>query len=239
MRVLSTTTKTYLREIFLEKKYGRRKEITTKQMVKGVENEEIGITVYSRWAKKLYYKNEVRLKNEYLTGEPDCSDNKDIMKTKKGVDIKLSWSIFTFPFPDDKLDKGYECQNQGYMNLTGADEWSTAFILVNAPGHLILDEKKRLQYKMNCSLDEPEYIEKCIEIEKNYIFNIKEFKNEEPGFDMDCKEWTIKNPIWDIPLNERVIEFNSYRDDEFINNIPQTVGKARKYMNQLASGIFI
>lgn len=233
---LSATTKQFLREIYVEHKYGRRKTICTKQMLKGTLQEEEAITLYCRVKKHIYCKNTARIENKFITGEPDLSDNEDIFKTKRGVDIKCSWSLFTFPFPDDKLDKSYEWQNLCYMCLSGAEEWATAFCLVNAPGFMILDEKKKLYYEMGCPADDdPTYIEGCIEIEKNMIFNLKEFKAvpENKTIDLDCKDWH-----YDIPLNERVVEFPTIRDDFKIELIEPTVIKARKYLNGCSIGEF-
>lgn len=246
---ISVTTKTHLKEIYLEEKYGRKKEINTKQMEKGILQEEEAITLYCRFKKIMYKRYEGEpLTNDYLIGTPDLLDTDDNAKilsllVKKGIDIKCSWSIFSFPFPDDKLDNVYEWQNQVYMVLTGADEWATAYCLVNAPDHLINDEKRKVFYKLNSpeQSDDPEtpnpvyteYINKCIEIEKNMIFDMSEFKKANPYYDIDCPEWTF-----DIPLEERVREFTSRRDKFMIEDMPLFVTKARKYLNGIENGEF-
>lgn len=239
--LLSVTTKTHLKEIFLEEKYHRRKEINTKQMRKGTLQEEEAISLYCLLHKKAFTKNVIRFTNDYLTGEPDLVDNADIKQITKGVDIKCSWSIFSFPFPDDKLEKSYEWQNQCYMDLTGAQEWITAFCLVNAPGHMITAEKikalyqLRNEYGQDIADDDPEYLLKCLDIEKNMIFNMAEFKDAEPNYDTTFKqfgyEWNF-----DIPLKERVIEFHTVRDRFMIESIPTYVKNARGYLNQCAEG---
>lgn len=233
--LLSATTKTHLRENYIEEKYGRKKTVNTKQMEKGTVKEEEAITLYCKHTKKFFKKNELRLNNAFITGEPDILDNEDIMKTHKGVDIKCSWDVFTFPFPDDKLDPNYESQNQNYMFLIpSAQEWATAYCLVNAPGYQITDEKKKLYFRMSCPADnDPHYLLACMEIEKNMIFNMADFRKEEPGFDLDILqygEWTF-----DIPDKNRVREFGSVRDQFFIADIPLNVNKARQYMNGLAA----
>ena len=55
---LSKTAKTELKKIYIKEKYGREKDITTKQMQKGIEVEEESITLLSRVQKKMLYKNE-------------------------------------------------------------------------------------------------------------------------------------------------------------------------------------
>ena len=229
---LSETTKTYLRTIFREVKYKRKSDFESKYTDKGLVKENDGITLFCRVKKQLYNKNTVRINNAFLTGEPDLSDNEDIMKCKHGIDIKCPWSLFTFPFPDDDLDKNYWWQNQCYMSLTGAERWTTAYALMNAPADEILSEKKRLYYKMG--MPDPgydnydAYIEKCQSLEHNMIFNKSEFIADEPGFDFDTKVWE-----YDIPLKERLVEFTVNRDEEAIAKIEPTVIKCRAYLNEL------
>lgn len=227
---LSQTAKTFLREIFIEKKYGRRKDFESKYTEKGLVNEDFGITLYCIVKKLLYKKNVVRFNNQFITGEPDLLSS--TTHPEHGVDIKCSWSIWTFPYKDDELSDAYWWQNQCYMYLTGAKEWSTAFCLVNASASLITNEKKSVWYKMECpdmgDDNYPEYLDKCIEIEKNMIFNISEFKQENPGFDIDTKVWS-----YDIPFDDRVLEFKMSRDEDAIKKIESVVIRARKYLNEL------
>ena len=229
---LSETTKTYLRTVYREVKYKRKSSFESKYTNKGLVVEDDGITLFCRLKKQLYKKNIVRIDNHFLTGEPDLSDNEDVMKCEHGVDIKCPWSLFTFPFPDDELELSYWWQNQCYMYLTGAKKWSTAYCLMNAPGDEILQEKKKVYYKLGM----PEegyptydaYIEKCLQIERNMIFNKSEFIEQNPGWDWDCKVWE-----YDIPLKERLVEFTVERNEEAISKIQSTVIKCRNYLNEL------
>lgn len=227
---LSATTKTYLREIFREEKYRRRNEFSSKYIEKGLAQEENAITLFCR-VKKLYLtKNETRLSNKYITGEPDLFHGESITTCLKGWDTKCSWSLFTFPYSEDGLDKQYEWQNKGYMWLTGAKEWATTYCLVNATPDQVLNEKKSIWYKLGCPAEDSEiYTQKCIEVEKNLIFNISEFRKEAPGFDFHCAEWD-----YDIPLNDRVLEFTTERNDADINKLIERIIKCREYLNQLA-----
>lgn len=233
---LSATTKEHLKELFIELKYDRKKEITSKQMEKGTVTEEEAITLYCRVHKRMFEKNTIRFTNEYITGEPDLIHHEGEEITE-GVDIKVCWSIFSFPFPDDKIQKAYEWQNQCYMALTGAKGWKTAHCLINTPANLITDEKRKAWYNFNCPEQGDEryerYVERCIEIEKICIVNMAEFKKTYPNFDLDCKDWH-----YDIPLAERVFEFETRRDKFMIEDIPDYVTKARKYLNDIANGKF-
>lgn len=233
---LSQTTQTYLKEIYREVKHKRRNEFTSKYTEKGLEAENSGITLYSRVTKTFFKKNEERLTNEFITGEPDLHDGDSIESCKKGTDIKCSWSVFTFPYPDEELENSHVWQNHGYIYLTGAEQWGTAYCLVNAPANLIMNEKKSMWYRLGC----PEQIEdgdnrlydfwihKCCEIEKNLIFNMSEFKKEEPYFELDCKDWK-----YDITLKERVLEYSVFRDELAIKKIQTVVPRCRKYLNDL------
>jgi hypothetical protein len=229
---VSKTTETELRIIYREVRHSRDNEFESKYTEKGIRKEEEAITLFCRLKKKVYKKNIVRVNNLFITGEPDLSDNEDIMKCQHGVDTKCSWSVFTMPYKDEKLPANYWWQDQCYMALTGAKRWSTAYCLVNAPADLILQEKKSVWYKLGM----PEvgwptydlYIEKCQKLERNMIFNKAEFMAEEPGFDFDTKIW-----LYDIPLDERMVEFVVERDENAILKIKKTVIKCRKYLNDL------
>jgi hypothetical protein len=226
---LAQTTTNYLKEIYREAKYSRRNEFSSKYIEKGLSQEENAITLFSRVTKTFYKKNDTRLNNKFITGEPDLFAGDEITKCKEGFDIKCSWSIFTFPFPDDVLDPCYKWQNAGYMYLTGAEKWTTAYCLVNATANLVLNEKKAIWYKLGCPDEEDEqYIEKCIEVEKNMIFNRSEFIKVDPGFDFHCRDWQF-----DIPLKERVLTFTTERNEDDIKIIQDKVLKARKWLNDL------
>jgi len=56
--LLSETTKKYLREVMIYEKYGRKKDISNKYIEKGLAVEEDAITLYSRFTKVFYKKNE-------------------------------------------------------------------------------------------------------------------------------------------------------------------------------------
>lgn len=227
---LSVTTINELRKIYREEKYSRRCSFESKYTDKGLIQEDNAITLVSRLKKRLYIKNTERLTNDYLTGEPDLVDNKIILKTERGGDIKCSWSLWTFPFADDELDPKYEWQNHGYMFLTGAKEWETIYCLMNAPAELITNEKKGVWYKMGMPDEaDPDYVEKCIEIEKNMIFDMKEFLAENPyGFDFHCTDWQ-----YDIPMSERVVSFLVKRDEAKIEKIKSVVERCRIYLNDI------
>jgi len=204
---LSKTAKTHLKSVYIQEKYGRQKDVVTKQMQKGIEVEEDSITLLSRVQKKMLYKNEERLYNDYITGLPDIFEGESIRYATSITDIKSSYDLFTFMANvGESLDSNYYYQLQGYMALSGATKAYIAYCLVNTPDHIINGEKYRLLKSMDVISDEsPEYIKEALKIEKNMTFD-------------------------DIPKEERVLIFPVERDEIAINKVYQKVIKAREYL---------
>lgn len=206
---LSKTAKTHLKNVYIQEKYGREKDIVTRQMQKGIEVEEDSITLLSRVQKKMLYKNEERLYNDYITGLPDIFEGKSIHESDSITDIKSSYDLFTFMSNiGEPLDSSYYYQLQGYMALSGAKIAYIAYCLVNTPAHIIESEKYYLLKKMDVISEEsPEFIKEAMKIDKNMTFD-------------------------DIPKEERVLIFTVERDDLIISKIYHKVLKARKYLTE-------
>lgn len=141
--VLSQTTKSYIKELVLEHKYGIRKEINSRYLDKGnmVENESIELTERVLDL-DLIVKNESYFENEFICGTPDIIMGDTI------IDVKSSWSAHTFPFflDEDLPNKDYYYQLQGYMALTGATKGIVAYCLINTPEEIVLDEIRRTSW---------------------------------------------------------------------------------------------
>lgn len=183
---LGATCQKELIKIYNQEKYGRKKDITTKQMDKGILCEEEAITMYSRAEKKLYIKNQLRLENEWFTGHPDISDSEDIMKSEEVDDIKCSWDMDSFmPKEIEEVDTGYEAQLNVYFDLTGAKRGSVVYCLVSAPENMIMDEQRKLLYKMDVATEEnPEFKAAAAEMRHLMYFE-----------DIDYRERIIKKPV--------------------------------------------
>lgn len=220
---------TFARQLHRELKWGRKPQIKSKYLEKGILMEEDAITLLSRYKGILLKKNEERISNSFITGIPDLYLGESITKADEGYDTKCSWSVDTFPYPDDVLDPVYMLQNHGYMALTGARRWTTAYCLVNAPGHMVMAEKYSLMRRYNYSELDKEYIEGCKEIEKNMIFDMGQFLKDNPHFDVHNTTWE-----WDIPLKERVVEFQVTRDDNIIDKIYERVKLVRVELVRLS-----
>lgn len=197
---LSKTAKTHLFDVYANQ-FGYYKDIVTKQMKKGIEAEEAGITLLSRVDKVLYNKNNDRKENDYLTGHADIVTDDEI------VDIKLSWDIFTFlPKLVEEIDKTYYYQVQGYMWLWEKESATIAYCLVNTPDNIIQGEKYRLLRSMDVISEEsPEFLKEAERLERNMNFD-------------------------QFPPHQRVIKQKVYRDEELIKKIPEKVGKARDFL---------
>jgi hypothetical protein len=211
---LSETAKACLIEIYVKELYGRQKDISNKYIRKGLMVEEDSITLYSRLKRNFFKKNEDRLTNDFITGHPDLYTGNNILNANSVIDIKSSWDVFTFFCNKTKpLNKDYYWQLQGYMALTGAKTSKLTYCLIDTPDVFINDEKRKLFYKMNATTEQsPDFVEACEAIEKNMTFN-------------------------DIPLEERVIEFDVSRNDEDIQKMYQRVNICRQFLVKFTENI--
>lgn len=207
---LSEGAKTHLVDIFVHLKYGRQTDISNKYIEKGLACEEDGITLFSRIKKTFFKKNEEHLTNGVIKGTPDLFTGKSIHKADTVIDIKVSWDIYTFfRTQTKKINSLYYWQLQGYMWLTGAKSSTLAYTLVDTPELFLMDEKRKLFYRMNAGTEEnPDYIEACNELEKSMRYD-------------------------DIPIKERLLTFEVLRNDEDINRLSDKVIKCRQYLSEL------
>jgi hypothetical protein len=133
----SETAKTAMLESARERMFGVSKSLDNMPMIeKGKLCEDEGIALYNNVF--LYDLKKVesseRRSNGIITGEPDL-----IAATSgKGVDIKIAWSLLTFPLTEDQAGKKeYEWQARGYMCLFDLPVWEIAYCAVNTPEQLL------------------------------------------------------------------------------------------------------
>lgn len=139
---LSAGAKTFVETIAKEYLYGFHEVVTGKYMDKGLIVEDESIELYNSVFFTDYKKNTIRLTDDYITGECDI-----IIPGRKGIDIKSSWSLATFPVTAaSAADKLYEWQCRGYMRLYKVPEWEVAHCMVNTPDELIKFEQEELHY---------------------------------------------------------------------------------------------
>lgn len=205
--LVGKTAAAELIKIYNQVKYGRKKDLVTKHMTKGKLAEEDAITLYSRVEKRLYFKNQQQLENDWFTGHPDLGDHEDIMQALEVDDIKNSWEMDTFtPKLLEETDRGYVAQLNVYFSLTGAQQGAIVYCLVDCPESVLMDEKRRLLYSMNVISDEsPEYKEAESELVRQLTFQ-------------------------DIDYRERVIKKIVHRDEELIEKMKAKVPVFRQWL---------
>jgi hypothetical protein len=204
--VLSKTAQKHLIEVYIAEKYGRKRDIQTKQMKKGIEVEDDSIELLNRFLGVGYSKNQYRFGNGYITGHPDIL----AVNPNKVIDIKSSYDLWTFlgNIPD-KLDNLYYWQLQSYMWLTDSKMGHIAYCLTNTPFSIIEQEKRYLLNKMNVISEEsPEYQKEALKLEFSLTFD-------------------------DIDISERILMFNVERNEDDILKIQNKVIKAREFLYQL------
>lgn len=133
----SDTAVKAMMEIVRERLFGVKKDLDdVKAIQKGRMCEDLGIALYNDVflydLKKL--PSDGRRSNGIITGEPDLV----AASSRKGVDIKISWSLLTFPLTAEQADaKGYEWQARGYMCLFDLPVWEIAYCAIDTPGELL------------------------------------------------------------------------------------------------------
>jgi hypothetical protein len=196
--VLSQTTKSYIKELVLEHKYGIRKEINSRYLDKGniVENESIELTE-KVLDLDLIVKNESYFENDFICGTPDIIMGDTI------IDVKSSWSAHTFPFfLDEELpNKDYYYQLQGYMALTGATKGMVVYCLINTPEEIVLDEIRRTSWSRH-ELDVTDETE--AEVRQQHEFDHIPEVNRVKAYYIDRDEDVIK------AIYDRVKECRTY-----------------------------
>lgn len=200
--VLSDGAKTYLKTIFKEHVFNRSKEVQSKYLSKGISVEDENINQYNEVKGTFLIKNEVRYENEYFSGEMDIEEDDEI------IDFKSSWDYSTFPlFEDEVPNEDYEDQLQAYMDLRPhIKRAKLVYGLVDTPDDLIIDEKRKIAWKLGFIDGIPEELDE--EITRNMTYA-------------------------DIPKEARVKEFIIYRDEKRIQQMKEMIVLAREYLNSL------
>jgi hypothetical protein len=232
---------TYLKKLYREETYNRRKRLESKYILKGNLQEEEAITMYSMYINHPFSNNKERAYNEYISGEYDMYIGKDIYNVDEGFDTKCSFDLSTFPFPDDVLDWNYYWQNMSYMWLSGAKKWTTVYCLTNTPSSMIEDMIYREKFKWEGN-EIPLW--KKLEIINNNTFDDKTFASEmmkqdaAPSLDSETednlKAVDVVNNFVPMELKERVIEKVVHFDESIPKRIIERVKLCRKFLVTLS-----
>jgi hypothetical protein len=197
---LSEGAKTYLKELYKDIIFGRSKDIQSKYLSKGIAVEDENINQYNEVNGTFLIKNSERFENDFFTGEPDVIE--DIL-----FEFKSSWDYSTFPlFEEEVPNEDYEDQIQCYLDLLKLPKAKLIYGLVDTPDDLIIDEKRKMAWKLGAIDGLPE--------------------------DLD-QEITNNMTYADIPKAARIKEFEIYKDEKRLELIKNMIKQAREYLNSL------
>ena len=207
--ILSVTCQKELVKLYNQLKYGRKKDLTMKQIEKGVVCEPQSIELYSLVEGRLFFKNEERLENEWFSGHPDIFTGDSIYKAEEVDDLKTRWDMDNFtPKLIEKVDAGEIAQMNVYYCLTGAKTGAIVNTLVSAPDYMVEEQKYYLMKRLNVATEySPEAVEAIAELEKNMIFE-------------------------DIDQRERVIKKIVPRDEDLIQKMKDKVPVLRNWLQE-------
>lgn len=202
--LLSETTKSYLRELWIKEVFDReRYDTTNKYTSKGIQVEPDSMDLVHKVTGEFYVKNREKLQNDFISGTPDIiirDENKNPARIK---DIKSSWDIWTFAKVDYKQAFGnYYWQLFGYMWLTETLESDLLYCLVNTPDELIESELYKLSFKIG---DSDEVMEQA---RKNYEFD-------------------------DIPVEMRLKQYVFQFDTDVLEKLKERIVLSREFLNTL------
>lgn len=192
---LSETTRGYLRDVYIEKVFGRRRAdlIANKYVRKGVACETDSISLLEEVSGETYFKNQVTYTNDFITGTPDLVTDDEI------IDIKTSWDIWTFAKTDEKQAySDYYYQLLGYMALTDKKKARLAYVLVNTEEGMISDELYRLQF----------YIgeDEAMEYRKNFVYDDIDKKLRVKTFDFEFSEDDYASVVAKVEESRKFLE---------------------------------
>jgi len=97
--LLSKTAQKHLLDVYIAEKYGRRKDIQTKQMKKGIEVEQDSIDLLSMYLKMPFSKNYYMLKKMDVATEENPEYVKEAMKIEFNMsfdDISIEERVLMF-----------------------------------------------------------------------------------------------------------------------------------------------
>lgn len=221
---LSKGAKSYLRKLRKEIKFGRRYELKSKYLTKGIELEEEAITFLSVSHDQVFTNNKDRVYGEFFQGECDV---------KEGYDTKCSWSLNSLPDTEDDLDALYEYQDRVYMILYGKDWWVTSAILLNMTDWQLKDVLYRESFRWKDN-EVPTW--RMIELIKLYVYDqynferLCELNDCEPT---DDKSQEMYGSFIEIPTHERIVEKKVYRDKEIEKLMIEIAKLGRVYLQEL------
>jgi len=202
---LSETAKSYLRDIWLQEKYGYKEPSTPSiEMLKGLMCEADSMSlVQDTLGGTFRTKNLETFKQEGLAGTPD------IILQDCVEDIKTSWSLRTF-YEVDGNNSVYFWQSVGYMMLTGIKSYRLIYCLVPTPEELIQREIDKLSYAYGRNSLDPNYQKAVEQIKHN------------------------NDLITKLPNEKRIKVFNFALTEADTEKVNAKLKKAQEFYNQIS-----
>ncbi len=200
--LLSETAKSYCDNWIKEQVYNRKKEFSSKTTEKGIIVEDSSIDFISEFLGfEMLMKNEEHFEDEYMTGTPDIVLRSDDLI----IDAKNSWDCFTFPLLEEELPTlDYYWQAQGYLNLTGLNNYKVVYVLSDTPLNII--EREAYWYCKNNGFEE---------------------------LDAEILEaFQLKMTYAGIPTKYKIKIFDIKRDDTNIARVKERVSQCRRYAQE-------
>lgn len=193
---VSTTTKSYLDEWMKEQLYSRRNSFGNKFTEKGIEVEDAAIEYLTESYPDYFMleKNEQYFENDFMCGTPD------VILPDHIIDIKSSWSCFTFPLFEEEVSNAmYYFQAQVYMDLVGRDNYKLIYVLMDTPDHLIEKDLRAENYGKKME-DQIEFAD----FRQNYVYNDIDSKYRIKVFDIERNDSDIQR------IKDKVLECRSH-----------------------------
>lgn len=140
---------------------------------KGKEVEKESIELLNFVEGTEYVKNEERVYNDFLSGEPDVFIGDHVMNATKISDTKSCWDYPGFlKMINQAVSNPRDRQVKGYLDITGAMEGEIACCLVNTPLKIIKDFHDALLRKMDVISElSTEFIAEWEILERSMIFD--------------------------------------------------------------------
>lgn len=225
---LSDSTKKTLSRLVFAEKYGRKTELNSPMVSKGLEVEKKSRDILSNVSGLFLTPCEERKSNDWVTGKIDIDPVGVI------VDIKSSWSWESYSnILESSTNDVYLRQGDCYMELWGINDFLLCHVLTDTPHKIVEGEIRRCDYQNNI-LDydgnvKDEHIPEVVSIVTNHIFSrkgLEEFCNASSNVHI---EWF--NDFSEIPEQERVHMVPHSFDKVRIEQRNSCIKIAREYMN--------
>ena len=201
--VLSETALKLMLDMYAFYVYGRKKQVQTTAMKKGIIVEDNSIMLLSIYDGVIYDKNQERFENDFVTGTPDIITETIIKDIKSSYDLSTFLSNYI-----GGIKKSYWWQLQGYMWLTGKREAEIVYVLSDMPESMLQQELYYLLKKMDVISEEsPEYVEAAEQLKKNLTYP-------------------------DMPVGEKILKQYVQYDSEAVRLIEEKVINIRARLNE-------